>query len=57
MKQYTDFGANRNSDVPDDREGNTDRLARRISYINHVTYLHALALVRANGIVKEARDE
>lgn len=55
MKTYSSFGASSNADVADDTERATERWARRISREIGLSYSHALALVRANLPIKEAR--
>ena len=55
MQTYISFGASSNADVADDAERAAERWARRISREIGLSYSHALALVRANMPIKEAR--
>jgi hypothetical protein len=57
MRHYTIQNTNRNIVVTGQVETHADRWARRISRENHVSIAHAQAILLANGVVKEARDE
>lgn len=57
MKQYTDSGARGNMFVAHDSEYIADRWACRISRSKQVSYSIALAIVRANKIGTEARND
>jgi hypothetical protein len=55
MQTYISFGGSSNADVADDAERAAERWARRISREIGLSYPLALALVRANMPVREAR--
>jgi hypothetical protein len=55
MQTYNSFGASSNADVADDAERAAERWARRISRETGLPYPHAMAWVRANVPIKEAR--
>jgi hypothetical protein len=57
MEPYIIQNTSRNSVMADRVETHTDRWARRISRENRISFVHAQAVLDANGIVKEPRDD
>ncbi len=57
MQSYTIQDASRNSIMTDRVETHNDRWARRISRENRISIAHAQAVLQANGMVKERRDD